>query len=111
MAKILFDMFFSVVGLIFISPFFLIIAVAIRLDTSGPIFFRQVRVGKNGKKFKIYKFRTMYHGKVKDDINITVGNDRRITRVGSFLRRYKIDELPQLIDVILGRMSFVGPRP
>ena len=111
MGKRLFDIVFSLIGLLLFAPFFLVIAFLIKKDSPGPVFFRQVRVGLNGKTFLIHKFRTMESGADRKGIALTVGNDVRITRVGRWLRKYKIDELPQLIDVLLGKMSFVGPRP
>lgn len=111
MAKRLFDLIFSWLGLIFLSPLFIFIAIWIKWDSPGPIFFRQERVGQFGKVFRIHKFRTMVVDAEKHGIQITVGNDSRITRSGAFLRRYKLDELPQLIDVLIGTMSLVGPRP
>lgn len=111
-AKRIFDFVFSLFGLIILSPLFLIIAVLIMLDSKGPIFFGQNRVGKNGIMFKIFKFRTMNENAEKMGINFaTVQRDPRITKIGLILRKYKIDELPQLINVFLGNMSFVGPRP
>ena len=88
----------------------IIIAILIKLDSKGPIFFKQVRVTKNGREFKIFKYRTM---KIDSDkySQITVGKDSRITKVGDFLRKYKLDEIPQLINVLIGDMSLVGPRP
>ena len=88
----------------------IIIAILIKLDSKGPIFFRQVRVTKNGREFKIFKYRTMKIGSDKYS-QITVGKDSRITKVGDFLRKYKLDEIPQLINVLIGDMSLVGPRP
>ncbi len=88
----------------------IIIAILIKLDSKGPIFFKQVRVTKNGREFKIFKYRTMRVGSDKYS-QITVGKDSRITKVGDFLRKYKLDEIPQLINVLLGDMSLVGPRP
>lgn len=88
----------------------LIIAILIKLDSKGPIFFKQVRVTKNGREFKIFKYRTMKVGSDKYS-QITVGKDSRITKVGDFLRKYKLDEIPQLINVLIGDMSLVGPRP
>lgn len=88
----------------------IIIAILIKLDSKGPIFFRQVRVTKNGREFKILKYRTMRVGSDKYS-QITVGKDSRITKVGDFLRKYKLDEIPQLINVLIGDMSLVGPRP
>lgn len=111
MAKRLFDLFASLTGLVFLGPFLLLMALAIKLDSTGPIFFRQERVGRYGKVFRIHKFRTMVIDAESKGLQITVGIDSRITRIGSFLRKYKLDELPQLIDVLLGKMSMVGPRP
>lgn len=111
MLKRSFDIFGSGLGIILLSPLLLLIAVLIKLDSSGPIFFRQERVGLFGKKFKIHKFRTMKVRAEGEGLQITVGLDRRITYVGFFLRKYKLDELVQLIDVLKGDMSLVGPRP
>ncbi len=110
MIKRLFDFTTSFFGLILLSPLFLFIALWVKLDSQGPVFFRQDRVGLRGKIFEIHKFRTM---KVSSESKgrLTVGKDNRITKSGRFLRKYKVDELPQLIDVILGKMSLVGPRP
>lgn len=109
--KRLFDIFWSLVGLIIFFPFFIVTAALIKLDSKGPVFFRQVRVGKRNKDFKIFKFRTMYVDSDKKGL-LTVGDkDSRVTKIGSKLRKYKIDELPQLINVLVGQMSFVGPRP
>jgi lipopolysaccharide/colanic/teichoic acid biosynthesis glycosyltransferase len=110
-SKRLFDMIASGTGLILFSPFFLIVAVLIKADSRGPIFFRQVRVGRYETPFSIHKFRTMTVDAAVLGLQLTTDNDARITRVGAFLRRWKIDELPQLIDVFFGRMSLVGPRP
>jgi lipopolysaccharide/colanic/teichoic acid biosynthesis glycosyltransferase len=107
----IFDVVLSIVGLAVISPIFLLAAWAISRDSSGPVFFRQVRIGKEGKPFRIYKFRTMVSDAEQKGMLITVGQDNRVTRIGKVLRKYKIDELPQLINVILGDMSLVGPRP
>lgn len=107
----LFDLVFSFLGLVILLPFFLLIALLIVLDSRGGVFYRQSRVGKDGKDFKLYKFRSMRTGADKRGL-ITVGEkDSRITRVGYFLRKYKLDELPQLINVLKGEMSLVGPRP
>lgn len=111
LGKRAFDIVFSLIGLIFLAPIFLFIAVWIKLDSPGPVFFRQKRVGLNQKDFFIHKFRTMYTDAEKRGLQITVGVDPRITKVGHFLRKYKIDEFPQFIDVFLGDMSVVGPRP
>ncbi len=109
--KRIFDIIVSLIGLIALLPFFLIIAFAIKVDSTGPIFFKQVRISKNGKEFEIYKFRTMIQDAESKGMQITVEKDSRITKVGKFLRKSKIDELPQLINVLKGDMSFVGPRP
>ena len=107
----LLDIVLSLLGLIFLLPILLILAVWIKFDSQGSIFFRQIRVGKDGKDFRIYKFRTMIVNAEKMGI-ITIGErDPRITKLGYFLRKYKLDELPQLINVLKGEMSFVGPRP
>lgn len=112
MAKRLFDLLASGVGMLLLSPLLLLMALAIKLDSPGPVFFRQTRVGRHGVEFRIHKFRTMAHraddGRVAQ---ITVGTDGRVTRVGALLRRTKLDELAQLIDVWRGCMSLVGPRP
>lgn len=110
MTKRLFDVVSSFFGLLILTPVFALIAVWIKLDSAGPVFFRQERVGRFGVQFKIHKFRTMRVDAEKSG-RLTVGADSRITRSGHFLRKTKIDELPQLIDVLLGRMSLVGPRP
>jgi len=106
-----FDIFFSFCGLILLFPILFIIAFCISLDSKGNIFYKQVRVGKDGIDFRLYKFRTMIVGSDKGSL-ITIGaRDNRVTKVGYFLRKYKLDELPQLINVLLGDMSLVGPRP
>ena len=105
------DLVVSVVGLILLAPFFLIFAILIKLDSRGPVFYLQERVGKEGRLFNLIKFRTMRTGSDKA-IAITVGKrDSRITTIGHFLRKFKLDELPQLINVLKGEMSLVGPRP
>lgn len=109
MAKRLFDLLGATVALILLSPLLLGAALAVRLDSPGPVFFRQERVGRHGLPFRIHKFRTMHQG--APGLPLTVGADPRITRTGAFLRRTRIDELPQLIDVLQGTMSLVGPRP
>jgi lipopolysaccharide/colanic/teichoic acid biosynthesis glycosyltransferase len=109
--KRIFDLTFSLLGLIICSPIFIMVPIFIKLDSKGPVFFRQERVGKNFKPFKIYKFRTMRHEPEEKGPMITVSGDRRVTEVGRFLRQYKVDELPQLFNVLKGEMSFVGPRP
>lgn len=107
----MFDIFFSLAGLIVLAPLFAAVALLIRLDSRGPVFFRQVRTGRHFLPFRIYKFRTMTLGAEARGARITVSGDRRVTGVGRILRKYKIDELPQLINVLRGDMSFVGPRP
>ncbi len=92
-------------------PLFAVVAILIKIESSGHVFFVQKRIGKNFKSFNLYKFRTMIEDKSKKGLPITVGNDSRITMIGSFLRKIKIDELPQLINVLKGDMSIVGPRP
>ncbi|MEO8088591.1 MAG: sugar transferase [Bacteroidota bacterium] len=114
MTKILirfFDFIFSLIGLVILFPFFILLSIVIRLDSRGGIFFLQSRVGKNGKDFRLWKFRTMHTDSEKHG-QITIGtNDTRITKPGKFLRKYKLDELPQLLNVMNGEMSLVGPRP
>jgi lipopolysaccharide/colanic/teichoic acid biosynthesis glycosyltransferase len=110
-SKRLFDLLASASGILLLSPAFLLIAFIIKLDSPGPVFFRQQRVGRLGRIFRIHKFRTMTTQAEQQGLQLTVGDDLRVTRVGSFLRKYKLDELPQLIDVFLGHMSLVGPRP
>jgi len=105
------DIVISAGALLVIWPVLLLIAVAIKIDDPGPVFYRQVRVGRGGKEFRIYKFRTMVVDADKKGLAITVGRDNRITRMGAFLRKTKLDELAQLINVFTGEMSFVGPRP
>lgn len=109
--KRIFDIVASSIGLILVSPILISISVCIKLDSKGAVFFKQVRVGKDKKLFKIYKFRTMVTDAEKIGKQITIGNDKRITRVGKFIRKCKLDELPQLINVFKGEMSLVGPRP
>lgn len=109
--KRLFDIAVSAAGLVCLSPVFIVIAVLIKRDSPGPVFFRQERIGLHGKPFRIHKFRTMTVAQPGSAMQITVGHDVRITRIGGVLRHYKLDELPQLIDVLLGTMSLVGPRP
>ena len=105
------DIVLSIIGLLVLLPFFSFVAILIKLDSRGPILFRQERIGKDFRRFIIYKFRTMLENADKKGTLITAGGDSRITKVGGFLRRYKIDELPQLFNVLKGDMSFVGPRP
>lgn len=110
-AKRIFDLFFSSIGAILLAPLFLFISIWIKFDSPGPVFFRQERVGRFGSTFRIFKFRTMCLDAEAKGRQITVGDDSRITNSGRFLRHYKLDELPQLLNVILGEMSLVGPRP
>jgi lipopolysaccharide/colanic/teichoic acid biosynthesis glycosyltransferase len=109
--KRLFDIFASGLGLLFLSPLFLVMAIWIKLDSSGPVFYRQVRVGRGNKDFRIFKFRSMKVGADKLGLITVGGHDPRITRSGYFIRKYKLDEFPQLINVFIGDMSLVGPRP
>jgi lipopolysaccharide/colanic/teichoic acid biosynthesis glycosyltransferase len=111
MPKRAFDVLLSGIGLLLLSPLLLAMALAVKLDSPGPVFYRQERVGRHGRVFRIHKFRTMHHHPQGQGLQITVGRDPRITRVGAWLRDTKLDELAQLIDVWLGDMSLVGPRP
>ena len=110
-AKRAMDIVISAAALCVLWPVLLLIALAIVVDDPGPVFYRQVRVGRGGKPFRIFKFRTMVVDADKKGLSITVGRDSRITRVGAFLRKTKLDELAQLLNVLMGQMSFVGPRP
>ncbi len=109
--KRLFDIIFSFCGLLIFSPILICIALFIKLDSSGPVFYKGLRVGLNGKLFNMLKFRTMVVDAEKSGISSTSANDDRITSVGKLIRRFKLDELPQLINVLKGEMSLVGPRP
>ena len=109
--KRIFDLTTASVGLVLLSPLLLLISLLIRLDSPGPALFRQERIGRGFRPFRIYKFRTMVHDAPRQGGTITFGGDRRITRLGRVLRATKIDELPQLINILRGEMSFVGPRP
>ena len=109
--KRLFDFLASGFGLIILSPLFLVLAVWIKLDSPGPVFYRQVRVGRHNRDFRIFKFRSMRVGADKGSLVTIGGRDPRITRSGYFIRKFKLDELPQLINVLAGDMSLVGPRP
>ena len=109
--KRLFDIVASGLGLIVLSPLFLILAIWIKLDSKGPVFYRQVRVGWHNKDFRIFKFRSMRVGSDKGSLVTIGGHDPRVTRSGYFIRKFKFDELPQLINVLIGDMSLVGPRP
>lgn len=109
--KRFFDFLVSSLGLLILTPFFILIAILIKLDSKGPVFYLQSRVGQGGQQFKLFKFRTMYIGADRGNA-ITVGQrDPRITRAGYYLRKFKLDELPQLLNVLAGTMSLVGPRP
>lgn len=110
-AKRTFDLFFSLSGLIILSPLFILITLLIKIDSKGPVFFRQIRAGKDRRVFRIIKFRTMVAEASDLGGELTTRNDSRITKTGAFLRRHKLDELPQLINVVKGEMSLVGPRP
>jgi lipopolysaccharide/colanic/teichoic acid biosynthesis glycosyltransferase len=105
------DIIAAIAGLVILSPLLISIALWIRLDSPGPIFFRANRIGRYGKPFRLYKFRSMVNNADKQGPGITAGNDTRVTKAGRFVRRTKIDELPQLINVLRGEMSLVGPRP
>ena len=110
-AKRLFDLTCVIPGLIVLLPFSIVVALWVKWNSPGPVFFRQIRVGKNEKPFRIFKFRTMVVDAEQKGGQITIGEDARITKCGQFLRRYKLDELPQLLNVLKGEMSLVGPRP
>jgi len=111
MMKRVFDIIVSLFGLIATSPILVLFALMIKKDSKGPVFFRGQRVGKNGKQFKIFKFRTMVENAESLGGPSTAGNDPRLTKIGNFLKKFQIDELPQLINVLRGEMSLVGPRP
>ena len=109
--KRLFDILISLILLILLSPIMIIIAIAIKLDSKGPVFFRQKRITQYGKTFRIFKFRTMVENAEKLGSQVTVSNDPRVTKIGGFIRKYRIDEFPQLLNVLFGDMTFVGTRP
>lgn len=112
MIKKIFDFFSALIGLVALSPFLIFIALLIKLDSKGPVFFRQRRVGCGGRIFYTYKFRTMTKKTSENQEKVfTIGEDKRVTRIGKFLRKRKLDELPQLINILKGEMSLVGPRP
>ena len=111
MPKRLLDLVAALFGLLLLSPLLALIALAIKLDSPGPVFYRQERVGRHGLLFRIFKFRTMAAEPLEHGAQITVAGDTRITRIGALLRRTKLDELAQLLDVLRGTMSLVGPRP
>lgn len=109
--KRIFDVMVSLILLILLSPILLILAIAIKIDSKGPVFYRQERITTNGKIFRIFKFRTMVQNADKIGTLVTVGNDSRITKVGKTIRKVRLDELPQLINILKGEMTFVGTRP
>lgn len=109
--KRIFDIVVSLVMLIILLPVFILLGIAIKIDSSGPIFFRQERITQYGRKFKIFKFRTMVNNAEKLGTQVTVGNDSRITKVGSFIRNCRLDEISQLLNILTGDMTFVGTRP
>ena len=111
LVKRVFDVVVSAVMLLLLSPAFLILAIAIKLDSEGPVFYRQVRVTQYGREFRIFKFRTMVQNADRIGAQVTVGNGARITRIGKFIRKCRLDEICQLIDVLRGTMTFVGTRP
>lgn len=106
-----FDFILSLVGLVVLAPIFIVLAIWIKIDSKGPVFYKQVRVGQNGIDFGLFKFRSMVVDADKKGLITVGGRDPRITRSGYFIRKYKLDELPQLINVLVGDMSLVGPRP
>ena len=106
-----FDFILSLVGLVVLAPIFIVLVIWIKIDSKGPVFYKQVRVGQNGINFGLFKFRSMVVDADKKGLITVGGRDPRITRSGYFIRKYKLDELPQLINVLLGDMSLVGPRP
>ena len=110
-AKRIFDVVVAILTFIILAPIFIILSLAIKIDSKGPVMFRQTRVTQYGKKFKIFKFRTMVNNADKIGAQVTTKNDVRVTRVGRFLRKLRLDEIPQLFNIILGDMSFVGTRP
>ncbi|MDE6842059.1 MAG: sugar transferase [Muribaculaceae bacterium] len=109
--KRLFDIVASSLGLIVLSPLFVVLAVWIKADSEGPVFYRQTRVGRNNKNFRLFKFRSMRPGSDRAGLITVGGRDPRVTRSGYYIRKYKLDEFPQLINVLKGDMSLVGPRP
>ena len=111
MIKRIFDILFSLTGLILLSPVFIVISILIKFDSKGPVLYKQTRVGRNNKDFKLLKFRTMNSGSDSKGLLTVGGRDPRITKTGYYLRKFKLDEFPQLINVLYGEMSFVGPRP
>ena len=110
-SKRILDLGSAFIGLVILSPLLLLVTIAIKLDSRGPVFFRQTRIGRNGTPFQIFKFRSMVTEQPDEALSITSADDERVTAVGAWLRKYKIDELPQLLNVLQGDMSLVGPRP
>ena len=111
MTKRVFDFTFAFLGLCVLAPLFLLLGLLVKWDSPGPVWFRQERMGRSFHPFTLYKFRTMIPGNLGNNVSLTIGQDPRITRVGHLLRQTKLDELPQLLNVLIGDMSFVGPRP
>lgn len=111
MVKRIFDLCFAILGLVLLAPLLIALALAVKLSSPGPVFFRQERVGRYGQIFRIHKFRTMVVDAERSGLQITISGDSRITKAGRVMRKYKLDELGQLIDVVQGTMSLVGPRP
>lgn len=109
--KRIFDVVMSGLGLVVLSPLFVLVSLWIKLDSPGPVFYRQIRVGRNNRDFRLFKFRSMRVGSDRKGLITVGGHDPRVTRSGYFIRKYKLDELPQLINVLIGDMSLVGPRP
>ncbi|MBM4308059.1 MAG: sugar transferase [Deltaproteobacteria bacterium] len=109
--KYLFDKIFSCLGICIFVPLFLVLSILIKFEDTGPVFYRGLRIGRNGQPFRVFKFRTMVLNAENQGASSTSDDDPRITRIGRFLRKYKLDEFPQLINVLKGEMSFVGPRP
>lgn len=109
--KRVFDILMSLIGLVMLSPVFLFLAIWIKLDSKGPVFYKQIRVGKNGMDFELFKFRSMKVDADKKGLLTIGGRDPRVTKSGYFIRKYKLDEFPQLLNVLKGSMSLVGPRP
>ena len=109
--KRLFDFFVAIITLVILLPLFLLISIAIKIDSKGPVMFKQVRITQYGKQFKIFKFRTMVNNAEKIGTQVTTKNDGRVTRVGRLLRKFRLDEIPQLLNIITGDMTFVGTRP
>lgn len=110
-AKRIFDVVLTIIALVIFFPIFIILSIAIKIDSKGPVFFCQIRVTQYGKLFKIIKFRTMIHNADRMGTQVTITNDKRVTKIGKFLRKVRLDEIPQLINILLGDMSFVGTRP